>query len=63
MNWAQFEILSLTCALLVLWSLTQEAAGWQVRPFTEMTNILSLNSVNSVKTQECIPVGCILPAH
>ena len=38
----------LTGAVVTSWSLTQEVAG--SNPLTVMTNILSLNSVNLMKT-------------
>ena len=52
MNRAQFKDpvshMCLAGAVGVSWSLTQEVAG--LSPFTVMTNNLSLNSANSVKT-------------
>ena len=51
MNWAQFKDpvshMCLTGAVVASWSLTQEVAG--LSHFSVMTNILSLNSANSVK--------------
>ena len=47
MNWAQFKDpishMCLADAVVASWSLTQEVAGSS--PFTVMTNILSLNSL------------------
>ena len=52
MNWAAFKDpvshMCLTGDVVASWSLTQEVVGSS--PFTVMTNILSLNSTNSVKT-------------
>ena len=52
MNWAQFKDpvshMFLAGAVVASWSLTQEVAASS--PFTVMTNILLLNSLNSLKT-------------
>ena len=52
MNWAEFKDpvshMCLAGAVVASWSLTQEVAGSS--PFTVMTNILSVNVLNSVKT-------------
>ena len=51
MNWAQFkDLVSDMClagAVVASWSLTQDVAGSS--PFVVMTNILSLNSVKTLK--------------
>ena len=52
MNWAQFKdpvsYMCLAGTVVASWSLIQEVAGSS--PFTAMTNFLSLNLLNSVKT-------------